>query len=618
MNDDDMIFIATVIILWLIIYVVAVNYKNYEYIGEFINKINIKNLTKDKIKDDTEYYMIDKIIDDNVIDFFKTYSVNYRLASAMRVYRDKTWLNITYDDYYNNSIQVATALTKNCGKKCVVGLLGCNSPAWYYMYWGTIISEGVTIGIDTCESFNKIKHIINSTNINVLVIDDVEQLDKIKNLSKDEVKHLELIVTYTKLSDMDDVNGIHVVSFNDLITNVNGEEIGEFISTLDTTNINTTPATIICAHDNDNNDVKKIIITHKNIISTLTSLVKMINESDLHIEMEKERFISYLPLDNMTMQIFNIYLPIVMGGTVWFADRRSMMKKSLLKTIKRVEPTILIGTPQIWNNISDKVYDVTQNYGILSNYLKPFNKSKIKEQVGLNKCKYCITTKLLQDDTYDELNQVNIHVYNMCRNDETCGLMSLHLPRFDTKYLDKIGSCGKIIPKLKIKIDKDGEILTKGPQLFLEYKDDLDKTAKLIDKNGWYHTGYIGAIDVDDYLYITGHKDEYIVNMNDDVIYPKPIETKIIETLPFIENVIITNNNKNNLTALFTLKTKIKNDNVDNVINIVIGEINDMVPKPFNLKKWHILDNKFRVGKELTPNKKLRREYIQQKYVHLL
>lgn len=618
MNDDDMIFITTVIVLWLIIYVVAINYKNNEYIDNLINKINIKNIIKDKSKENSECYMIDKIKDDNVIDFFKTYSVNYRLVSALRVYRDKTWLNITYDDYYNNSIQVATALAKNCGKNCVVGLLGCNSPAWYYAYWGAIISEGITVGIDTRESINKIKHIINSTNINVLVIDDVEQLDKIQKLNKDEVKNLELIITYTKLSDIDEVNGIHIVSFNDLITNVNGEEMGEFISALDTTNINTSVATIICAHDNDNNDIKKIAITHKNIISTLTSLIKMINESDLDVEIEKERFISYLPINNMTIQIFNIYLPIIMGGTVWFADRRSMMKKSLLKTIKQVEPTILVGTPQIWNNISDKTYDITQQYGMFSNYIKPFVKSKIKEQIGLHKCKYCLTTRLLNEDVYDELNQININVHNMCSVDETCGMMSLQLPHFDVKYLDKIGSCGKIISKLKIKIDKDGEILTKGPQLFLEYKDDYEKTTKLVDKNGWYHTGYIGVIDVDNYLYVTGQKDEYIVNSNDDIIYPKPIETKIKETFEFIEDVIVTNNGKNNLTMLITLKTKIKNKNIDDVLNIVVEEINDMVPKPFNLKKWHILDNKFRVGKELTPNKKLRREYIQQKYIHLL
>jgi len=623
MNNDDVVFFAIIIILWLTIYYITTNFNANETQNikdKFSNIFNSAQLTKCDTKNVNEYYMINELDDNNLIDYFKTYTVKYKSLCAMKVYRNDTWLNITYEDYYSNSIQFATALTKNCGKNCVVGLLGCNSPAWYYTYWGTIISEGTTIGIDMGESFDKIKYIIKNTNINVVLIDDVKQLDKIKELSKDEINNLELIVTYTNINDSDYINGIHIVSFNDLINNVDKDEINEFISTIDTTNTQTQVPTIICTNDNSNNGIKKISISQQNIISTLANIIDMFNDSDLNITIENERFLSYLPLNNMTTQMFDIYMPLTLGGTIWFADRSSMTKKSILKTIKRVNPTIFIGTPHIWNNIANKIDMTVDKYGKVGKYIKPFIKTKITSQLGLNECKYCATTKMLSDDTYDELNNINIFVYNMCCMDEICGIMSLCLPYSNTTHYDKIGSSGKIMSKLKIKINKDGEILAKGPMLFLEYDGDYDKTIKAIDNKGWFYTGHLGTIDIDNYLYITGQKDEYIENSKNNIIYPKPIEEQIKDTLSFIDNVIILNGEgKNNLTVVITLHHKIKNNSeIDTLVKLLIDEINDTIPKPFKLNKWHICNDKFRIGKELTPNKKLRRKYINQKYEKLI
>jgi long-chain-fatty-acid--CoA ligase ACSBG len=605
---DDEVFIIIIIVVWIALFILIKYYYSNNTSKEPNNKI-------------TSYEVAEiEPIDTNktILQLFKKKALEYNDLTALKVYRDNYWINISYKLYYDNCIKFATSLTKNCGIDCNVGIIGFNSPAWFYSFWGTLMSGNLPIGISNTSGPNIIEHIVNECEIKILILEDSKQLEKLKNIKNTTI---ELIVMYGKPTD-DDIDisnktGIQIVSFTDLLNNIDQYEIDEFAPQL--TDLGK-PATIIYTSGTSSMP-KGAIITHPNIINSLANIIKAFNQSDLIInsldkdhngeqEFEQEQFISYLPLNHIIAQIMDIYLPISIGGCVWFADRNAL-KTSLTSTLTTVKPTIFVGAPRIWEKIAEKInYD-----GFFGYFVKMWTKHTVKAKLGLDKCKLMITTGApVPTISREILKSYDLTLYDIYGLTETTGPITM-----STKNQESLNSVGKILPNIKIKIERNGEILVKGKTVFEGYYQDMSATKSAIDKDGWFHTGDLGKLDENKFLYITGRIKEIIITAGGDNVAPNPIEEKIKEDMLFVNNAIVIGDKKKFLSVLLTLKDGFNKTDCEPLIKPLINKINDQSScNTSKIQKWAILDTRFEIGKELTPTMKLRRTYVEERYKKII
>jgi len=559
-----------------------------------------------------------------IVDVLQSYSKQYPDFPALMVRKDNgNWSSISYEDYYKNCRKFAKELNYWVGPGAKVAILGFNSPAWMYSHLGSLFNSGISIGIYPTSSSDLCEFILNHADVDVLVVEDDKQLEKF--IDK-KIPTLKLILYYSPVSnELVKRFDVPVVSFGVFMSNKSHEE-RKHHKTIAVPDIDST-ATIIYT-SGTTGTAKGAIITHKNIISAVESIINTIqNKSGLEIG-AGERFVSYLPLNHIAAQMMDIYIPICTLGSVWFADKDAL-KSTLVNTLKDARPTIFVGVPRVWEKMVEKINEKVQSNFISRNLPMVVVRNKIVNELGLNKCKYCISsTAPISDSSREYFESLGISLYDVYGCSETTGPITLSVPN-----ATRSESVGKPIDIVRIKIHSDGEILVKGKSIFKGYHKD-PKSTKEAFIDGWFKTGDIGNIK-DGFLFITGRKKEIIVTSGGENIAPVPIEQNIMKEIPGLEYAVVIGDKRKFLSVILVPKIK---DNIPtyfkkidpeissckdlNISKIVQAHVDDAIVRAnehaqinaSKIQKWIFLENEFSVGQELTPTLKLRRYFINEKY----
>ncbi|MCX6305327.1 MAG: long-chain fatty acid--CoA ligase [Bacteroidetes bacterium] len=201
----------------------------------------------------------------------------------------------------------------------------------------------------------------------------------------------------------------------------------------------------------------------------------------------------------------------------------------------------------------------------------------------------------------------------------------------------KFGTVGPLLSGNQMKIADDGEILCKGPNIMMGYLNRPEKTAEVIDAEGWFHTGDIGVIEDGKFLKITDRKKEIFKTSGGKFIAPQPIEQRIKES-PFIEHIMVVGENRNYPAALIIpnfehLKNWCEVKNIEfgsreKAVNnpVIIRRIrrdvewfNQDLDKTDKIKKIRLLDAEWTTESgEISPTLKLRRKFIVEKYSRII
>lgn len=186
----------------------------------------------------------------------------------------------------------------------------------------------------------------------------------------------------------------------------------------------------------------------------------------------------------------------------------------------------------------------------------------------------------------------------------------------------KFGPVGKALPGVEEKIAEDGEILIRGPTVFKEYFNNPEATAEALDPDGWFHTGDIGRIDEEGFLWITDRKKDLIVTASGKKVAPQNIESLLMDH-PLIEQAVVIGDNHKYLVALFTLNEEnakhLSPPESRKAVQTIIDSVNAGLASYESIRRFIILGEQFTVdGGELTPTLKVRRKIVAGKYKEMV
>ena len=347
------------------------------------------------------------------------------------------------------------------------------------------------------------------------------------------------------------------------------------------------------------------MISHDN----LTYLTRYITDLG-GIRAYEERIVSYLPLSHIAAQLFDIFYPLSVPMTVFFAQANAL-KGSLGTTLQQVQPTLFLGMPRIWEKIEEAVSKslrqlrghklaeiVAWARGVATSrvraefdgvgaskqslvnrisyvFAKLLVLNKIHRQLGLARCtRFYSAAAPLDRRTIDFFVSLGIPLCEIYGLSETSGPHAIGLAR-----LNRVGSVGAVGDRSnKSKLiwhhggesrppdnydddmngsmcdGVDGELAVYGRHVFMGYLNNVEATEEAIDTEGWLRTGDLATIR-HGFVFITGRLKELIVTAGGENVAPLPIESRVKAILaPLVSNCVLVGDKRKFLTMLVTLK----------------------------------------------------------------
>jgi long-chain acyl-CoA synthetase len=251
--------------------------------------------------------------------------------------------------------------------------------------------------------------------------------------------------------------------------------------------------------------------------------------------------------------------------------------------------------------------------------------SKLKPAIGLGRARFCVSGAApIAREVLEFFASLDILVFEVYGQSEDCGPTSFNRPG-----RVKFGTVGPAVDGVEVKIADDGEILVRGPNVFLGYYKDPEATAETL-KDGWLCSGDLGAFDADGFLTITGRKKEIIITAGGKNIAPKNIEAAL-KNHRLVSEAVVIGDRRKFLTVLLTLDPEAAQafakergiarpdlhaaPEVAAEIQRAVDEVNQDLARVETVKKFTILPQPFTIDAgELTPTLKVKRKVVGERY----
>ncbi|XP_072521412.1 long-chain-fatty-acid--CoA ligase ACSBG2-like [Salminus brasiliensis] len=494
---------------------------------------------------------------------------------ALRWKKNGAWVTLTYKEYHQHCRSAAKSFLKlGLERFHGVGILGFNSPEWFIANIACIMAGGLTTGIYTTNSPEACQYVANNCEANVIVVENSKQLAKILQV-KDQLPHLKAIVQYKGELERKMANVYTWAEFMKF-----GEEVAD--AQLDEV-MNSQKANECCSliyTSGTTGNPKGVMLSHDNItwISNAAGLVA-------GVSMGEECLVSYLPLSHVAAQVNDLWICMKFAGTTYFAEPDAL-KGSLANTLREVRPTSFLGVPRVWEKMQEamqaigakssvmkkRIADWAKGIGLQANYnimngdfsvpwgfmlANNLVFKRVRAALGLDRCKICFTGAApITKETLEYFMSLNIQLHELYGMSESTGPHTL-------SWINnvRIMSCGKVVQGCKTKLDKpdadgNGEVCFWGRHVFMGYLNMPEKTEEALDQEGWLHSGDLGKLDTNDFLFITGRIKELIITAGGENVPPVPIEDALKEEVSIISNAMLVGDKKKFLAMLLTLKCK--------------------------------------------------------------
>ena len=514
-----------------------------------------------------------------------------------------------------------------------VAIISSNRPEWVITDLATIKLGAVLVPIYETLSSSEIKYVLNDAEVKVLIAEG-EYLDKIRKI-KYEVPTLVKIIVINKDNVMPDEESFACITRTGNMHDTDPSIENELASIVYTSGTTGKP--------------KGVMLSQENIITNAFSLIKRGQVT------EQDTFLSFLPLSHMYERTVGYYVPLFAGATIAYAQNINTIAENMLE----IRPTIMNVVPRLLEKMYEKIRVTINNSSIIKKalFLSAIkNKNAYKER-----CDNAKRVPLVLDL---KCKLLDVLVCKKIRNKVggrlrffTSGGASLKkdityfFDNFGIKILEgygltetspvltsnshddyKIGSVGKPLPNVKIKLNEtNNEVLAKSPGVMLGYYRNQQATDAAIDVEGWFHTGDIGSLDDDGYLWITGRLKELIITTYGQNISPNYIEEQLLNS-KFIVQVIVYGDGETHISALIVpnkelLKKKfllqdpinwqerLQSEHIYRFIGSELEKHSINLARYERIKQFVLLEEAFSVANGLlTPTLKIKRKAVLKWY----
>ena len=363
---------------------------------------------------------------------------------------------------------------------------------------------------------------------------------------------------------------------------------------------------------------KGVQLTHQNLIAEwrLTS--------QLHPLRPAGRVMSYLPMAHLADRVAGHYAGLFSGASVTcVADPREAVA-----ALPEVRPTMWMAVPRIWEKLRAALAPLVANAESPEQWAALA--AQIRSDLGLDDVDLLLSGAApIAAEVLRFFGDLGLDIYEVWGMTETTACATCSPPG-----AHRVGTVGRALPGIEVKLADDGELLVRGPIVMPGYRNDPEKTAEAIDGDGWMHTGDIGRIDADGYVSIVDRKKELIINAAGKNMSPANIENAVKSACPLVGSVVAIGDARPYNTALVVLDPDAagafaaahdiaetapgalaQHPRVRAAIEQGIEQANATLSRVEQIKKHTLLAETWEPGgEELTPTMKLRRRPIAEKY----
>ena len=571
-------------------------------------------------------------------------------AVALREKHLGIWRPITWRAYGEHARHTGLGLVAlGLRPRDVVSVIADNGPEWLYTDLGTMSVGGVTNGIYTTDSPRQVEYIVNDSGTRFFFADNEEQLDKILEV-RARCSQLVKIFVY-------DMEGLHafrdeqVKPFEALLelgARYEREHPGAWEPMVEIARPD--DLAILVYTSGTTGPPKGAMLSHRNILFQL-------GYADFIADPRPgDQQLSFLPLSHIAERTFTVFYPLRTGATVNFAESIDTVPDN----IREVAPAVFFAVPRIWEKfysgvalrmreatlIGKLAYRWAIGIGtrvaerriagrrpspglrLLQRVADFLVLDNVKRSLGLHRARGAATGAApIAPDLIKWYMALGIDMREVYGQTENCGLATA-MPHDRIK----LGTVGVARPDTELMLSLEGEILLKGPHVFLGYYKNAQKTAETI-VDGWLHTGDVGVRDEEGFVKITDRMKDIIITAGGKNITPSEIENQL-KFSPYITDAVVIGDQRKFLSCLVMLDpdtvaqfaqernvpftnfaSLCRAKEVQDLIWSEIERVNKQVARVETIKRFHLIEQILTPeDDELTPTMKLKRAFVNRKY----
>lgn len=566
----------------------------------------------------------------------------HNIPDALVTKKNGEWIKTSTDEYISLANTFSRGLLRMGVKRDtkIAVISSNNRTEWHILDIGILQLGAQNVPVYPTISEEDYEYILNHSEAEYCFVSDTAVLEKVNAIRKN-IPNLKEVYSFETISGCknwqevldlgkDESNQAEVNAAKDAVS---GEDLATIIYTSGTTG-----------------RPKGVMLSHKNIVSDVLN-----SEKRIPFEGGKTKALSFLPICHIFERMV-VYLYQYYGVGIYFAESIDKLSDNLNET----KPHVITAVPRLLEKVYDKIYAKGADLSGVKKALffwaidlglrfEPYGKngwwyetqlklarklifSKWKAGLGGNLNLMVSGSAALQPRLSRIFAAAEIPVMEGYGLTETSPVIAVNDMR---NRGFKVGTVGKVIDNVEVKIAEDGEILCKGPNVMMGYFKDQEKTDEAI-KDGYFHTGDIGEIDSEGFLKITDRKKEMFKTSGGKYIAPQLIENAMKQSR-FIGEIMVVGDGEKMPGAFIqpdfefvkkwakkkglnvgTNEELIQNETIQNRFKEEVDEINKKFGHWEQIKRFELTPDLWTVdGGQLTPTMKLKRKIMMEIYKDL-
>jgi long-chain acyl-CoA synthetase len=564
------------------------------------------------------------------------------------------WKAVRWDELGKCAREIGTglaALGYQPGE--VVSIQSNTNKEWVYADLGALGAAGVVNGIYPTDATAQVEYMLSDSGSVYVFVEDDEQLDKVLEV-RERLPRLRKIFVFDMegLHELDDPQVMSLDTLRTLGREYDAAHPGEWERRVGLRKPQ--DLAILVYTSGTTGKPKGAMISHANVVLTCEAYQASFPQG------ESDERMAFLPLCHIAERVGGEYHSVYSGAVLNFVEN----PETVPENVREIAPTVFTAVPRVWEKFYSGVliglkqagplqqlaYELAIGIGYRQARLREDGKpvpiwlagafglarllvlNNVRRLIGVHRAKVLITGAApISPELIRWYMALGLEMFEVWGQTESCGAVTSNIAG-----RMKPGSIGPRMSHAEVKVSPEGELLVRGRTVFMGYLNQAEKTAETL-KDGWLHTGDVGRMDADGFLYITDRMKDIIITAGGKNITPSEFENQL-KFSPFITDAVVIGDKRPYLVALVMIDHEnveryaqdhaipfsnfaslCRRPEIQELVQAEIDRINQNFARVEQVKKFRLIEQKLGAeDEELTPTMKLKRRLVNEKYKDLI